>query len=172
MKIYLACGLTHVPRSIFDHYVRVIHDLATALKEIAGVEDVKYALVDSDPQLSEKPAQDRAKLCYAWDRKMVENADLVIAEGSFPSTGLGIELQIADNDGTPIILLVGDYEINKVDSPHYQNPDATEHELQVGEGLISLMALGVPSIAKTIRYGIGENVRPAASDAVKVFLKD
>ena len=48
MKIYVACGLTHVPRgAIFDEHVAFIHTLAATLKG-AGHE-VMYALVNSDP---------------------------------------------------------------------------------------------------------------------------
>lgn len=83
---------------------------------------------------------------------MVERADLVIAEGSFPSTGLGIEMQIAESKGTPIILCFRDFGSNKVDSVEYENPDHSRHHLQVGEGFITLMALGVPSVFKAVRY--------------------
>ena len=58
--------------------------------------------IGSDPQLAEKPPKERASLCYTWDRRMVEEADLVIAEASFPSTGLGIELQIADTEDVEV----------------------------------------------------------------------
>ena len=80
VKIYLACGLTHVPRDVFPSYTAYLHSLAQALSTVGDSCTVKYALVHSDPQLAEKPAQDRASLCYAWDRRMVEEADLVVAE--------------------------------------------------------------------------------------------
>ena len=63
--------------------------------------EVMYALVNSDPQLASKPFDERARFCYLWDRNMVEHAELLIAEASFPSTGLGIEMQIAEGKGTP-----------------------------------------------------------------------
>src|ERR1700730_1980997 len=109
MKIYIACGLTHVPRNLFNEHIGFIHQVADTLKS-AGHE-VTYALVNSDPQLAERPVEERARLCYAWDRQMVENAHLVIAELSFPSTGVGIEMQIAETRGTPILLCFRDYEI-------------------------------------------------------------
>ena len=152
MNIYLACGLTHVPRSVFPNYVAYIHALAQALREVRDGCNVRYALVNSDPQLSEKPWESRASLCYAWDRRMVEEAGIVVADASFPSMGLGIELQIAESRGIPIILLIGDYGINRVKTAHYVNPDATEHDLQIGEGIVSLMALGLPSISQKISY--------------------
>jgi hypothetical protein len=96
VKIYLACGLSHIPRDLFSDYAAYLHRLAQALRTIRNDCTVKYALLNSDPQLAEKPPDDRASLCYAWDRRMVEEADIVVADASFPSTGLGVELQIAD----------------------------------------------------------------------------
>ncbi|MBJ8778733.1 hypothetical protein I5388_15180 [Citrobacter freundii] len=152
MKIYLACGLTHVPRDIFPHYVAYIHELANNLLKIDSIDKVRYALVDSDPQLSTKPKADQAALCYYWDRRMVEEADLIIADASFPSTGLGIELQIAENCGIPVIMLAGDLGINRVKTIQYKNPDHELHDLQIGKGIVSLMALGLPTIRKIVHY--------------------
>ncbi len=151
MNIYLACSLTHVPRFLFDSYVNSIHCLALAL-ESENCGTVKYALVNSDPQLAEKPLEDKARLCYLWDRKMVENADLIVSEASFPSTGLGIEMQIAEAKDIPIILCFRDYGKNKADPIEYKNPDQKKHCLQIGEGYISLMALGMPNIFRVIKY--------------------
>src|SRR5215469_1316206 len=151
MKAYIACALTHVPRgAIFEEHVAFIHALAGKLKS-AGHE-VMYALVNSDPQLASKPFEERARLCYSWDRKMVEQAELVIAEASFPSTGVGVEMQIAESKGTPIIVCFRDFGTNKVNSVVYENPDRSRHNLQVGEGFVTLMALGVPTIFKVIQY--------------------
>ena len=72
MNIYIACALTHVPSSHFDEHVAFIHALADALREGDPGAQVKYALVNSDPQLATRPTGDRARLCYLWDRTMVE----------------------------------------------------------------------------------------------------
>ncbi len=109
MKIYLACGLTHVPRDMFSDHCDFLHKLAERLRSEPARHEVKYALIDSDPQLGEKPFAERARLCYLWDREMVGEADLVIAEASFPAIGLGIELQIAEANDTPILLCFRDY---------------------------------------------------------------
>src|SRR5579872_4162009 len=119
MKIYLACGLTHVPRAHFDEHAAFIHKLAEALRSEPNNHVVQYALKNSDPQLAKKPASERAKLCYLWDREMVENSEVVIAEASFPSTGLGIEMQIAEAKGIPILLCYKDYG-QKVTSVKYE----------------------------------------------------
>ena len=169
-KIYIACGLTHVPRDIFADYVGYIHQLAMALRQIAGVSSVRYALVDSDPQLASKPAGEQAGLCYDWDRRMVEEADLVIADASFPSTGLGIELQVAEAAGIPVIMLIGNLGINRVKEVQYRNPDSSEHELQIGRGVVSLMALGLPAIRKKVQYRAFDEAISGATDAARLYV--
>ena len=170
MQIYIACGLTHVPRDIFSSYADYLHQLAAELRQISGVSNVRYALVDSDPQLASKPAEEQAGLCYDWDRRMVEEADLVIADASFPSTGLGIELQIAEAAGIPVIMLIGDLGINRVKEVRYLNPDSGEHELQIGRGIVSLMALGLPGIRKTVQYRAFNEAISGATDAVRLYV--
>ena len=170
IQIYIACGLTHVPRNIFPNYVGYIHQLAAELRQIADVLDVRYALINSDPQLASKPAEEQAKLCYDWDRQMVEGADLVIADASFPSTGLGIELQIAAAASIPIIMLVGDLGINRVSEVRYRNPDSSEHEIQICMGIVSLMALGLPTIRKTIYYCAFDEAISRAANAVRPYV--
>lgn len=170
MKIYIACALTHVPREIFSSYVQYLHSLAKSLRELRPDCEVKYALVNSDPQLAGKPTEKRAALCYAWDRRMVEEADVVVADASFPSTGLGVELQIADARGTPVIMLIGDYGVNRVKPAHYFNPDSSGHNLQIGEGIVSLMALGIPSIHQRIGYTRQEEAIRQCVAALKLFI--
>jgi nucleoside 2-deoxyribosyltransferase len=152
MRIYLACGLTHVPRGLFAEHAQFIHGLAAALRAHTPSHEVKYALVNSDPQLATKPFGERARLCYLWDREMVEQSDLVIAEVSFASIGVGIEMQIAQQQGTPIILCFKDYKNNRAAPVDYVNPDSTHHQLQIGDGFVTLMALGIPEIIKVIHY--------------------
>lgn len=147
MNIYIACALTHVPRENFSDYCHWIHSIADKLN---SEHDVKYALINSDPQLSLKPDESKSRLCYIWDREMVEKADLVIAECSFPSTGLGIELQIAEQKNIPIILCYRDYGVNRSKAVCYKNPDNSNHQLQIGEGYISHMVLGLPNIIASL----------------------
>jgi hypothetical protein len=172
MKIYIACGLTHVPRDLFSEHAAFVHQLAAALRRTDDAHEVRYALVDSDPQLASKPFGERSRLCYLWDRDMVEQSDLVIAEASFPSTGVGIEMQIAESKGTPIILCFRDFGINKVQSVDYENPDHTHHQLQIGEGYVTLMALGVPSIFKVIKYSSNDDGVNKILETVNLLDKD
>lgn len=152
MKIYIACGLTHVPRILFSAHTAFIHALAAALRGNRIGASVKYALMNSDPQLANRPWTERAHLCYLWDRKMVQDADVVVAEASFPSTGLGIELQIAASDDKPILICYRNYGENRAAEVEYENPDRSRHQLQLGEGFVSLMALGLPSVFRVIEY--------------------
>ena len=152
MKIYIAYGLTHVSRKVFGEYVRFIHSLAAELTKKDPAHEVKYALLNSDPQLAEKPFDQRARLCYLWDKGMVDEADALIAEVSFPSTGVGVEIQIAESNAIPIILCFRDFDGNRADPIRYENPDHHMYDLQLGEGFVTLMALGVPSVFRAIRY--------------------
>lgn len=171
MRIYIGCGLTHVSDHHFDSYVDYIHKLAAGLLELEHVNGVKYALVDSDPQLSERPKELQASLCYAWDRGMVEECDLLVADVSFPSTGLGIELQVAESSGKPVVMLVGNYGDNRVSRRDYENPDFRHHELQIGDGIVTLMALGLPAISKVIEYRSSDDAIRSAVEIVRLYAK-
>lgn len=83
---------------------------------------------------------------------MVEEADLVIAEASYPSIGLGIELQIAEARGIPLIICHERSEAKRSQSKFYENPDRKRHELQIGDGFVSLMALGLPNLLSVLPY--------------------
>jgi len=165
MKIYIACGLTHVPRNEFAEYVSLIEGIADRLAHQLGAE-VKYALKDSDPQLAQKPFTDRARLCYLWDKEMVEWADVIVAEASYPSTGLGVELQIACTHDIPIVLSFKLDEHHRAPPVQYQTPDHEVHNLQLGDGYVSLMALGLPSVFKVLPY---RNVQHALSEIPAVI---
>jgi hypothetical protein len=158
MNIYIGCSLTHVPREKFETYTHTIHSLAESLT-LLSKHTVNYALINSDPQLAAKPYGERARLCYAWDRRMVEQADVMIAESSFPSTGLGIEMQIADNQDIPIIICFERGADHRAPPVDYENPDHTRHDLQIGEGFVSLMALGLPSVYRTIGYDDAQSLK-------------
>ncbi len=165
MKVYLGCGLTHVPRETFDSYVAFIHRLASALMA-NGSNTVTYALLNSDPQLAEKPFGERARLCYLWDRDLVEKADVLVAEASYPSTGLGIEMQIAENEGKPIIICFKAANETRAVPVEYENPDRSHHALQIGEGYVTLMALGIPSVVRIVRYEYDDDAIAQVLEAI------
>ena len=171
MNIYVSCPLTHVPRNVFEKYTSFIHRLAEAAR-LGGQQHVSYALVNSDPQLADKPFDERARLCYLWDRDLVERADLVIAEVSYPAIGVGIELQIAETKDIPIILCFKRSAETRTAPVDYENPDHTRHTLQIGEGYVSLMALGLSAIFKVIAYDREEEAIANVVEAIRVITKD
>jgi hypothetical protein len=170
MKIYIACALTAVPRSDFFAYADFIHKMAAALKQ-SGCGSVRYALVDSDPQLAEKPPNERASLCYTWDREMVQQADVLVADATYPSIGLGIELQIAEARNIPIILCFRKTAAHRLAPVGYENPDHSRHTLQIGDGYVSLMALGLPSIFRTVGYEDDDDGIRRIIEAVSLFIE-
>lgn len=171
MRAFLSCALTHVPRELFDSYVTFIHALANELRR-AGCEKVSYALIDSDPQLAQKPAEEKGRLCYVWDRELVRGADVLFAEVTYPSLGTGIELQIAADMGIPIVLCYERTAHHKAPPAEYQNPDHSRHALQIGEGYVSLMVLGLPTLFRAIGYDSPESAFSQVGEVVRVMAKD
>lgn len=168
MNIYLACALTHVPECFFEDYTNLIVDIAEHLS--TSGHKVKYALANSDPQLASEEDSCKAKLCYEWDKNMVLWSDLVIAEASFPSTGMGIELQLADSNEIPIIMCFRTDQNNKAEPKKYRGVDHIDHNLQIGDGYISLMALGLPSLKKVLRYSSKVDIINQLNDLDKADL--
>jgi hypothetical protein len=157
-----------VPRHCFSEYAAFLHRLAGFLTQCDG-HDVKYALVNSDPQLASKPFGERARLCYLWDNRMVQESDVVIGECSYPAVGLGIELQMAAEKEIPVILAFRDFHDNRAEPVRYTNPDNTEHDLQIGDGFISVMALGLPTVFKVHRYTEEDDAISQISQSVKLL---
>jgi hypothetical protein len=52
-----------------------------------------------------------------------------------------------------------------------QNPDTKQHMLQIGEGYVSLMALGIPTVFKVIGYEHEDEAIASVVDAVRLFRK-
>ena len=155
---------------MFSDYVSLLHRIAA---ELEGIDTkVKYALKHSDPQLAEKPFEEKARLCYLWDRELVEKADVLIAEASYPSTGLGIEMQIAESHGKPIIICFRAGSDTRAAEVRYENPDHTRHTLQIGDGYVSLMALGIPSVFKVMQYERADDCIPQLVRAVLELKRD
>jgi hypothetical protein len=155
--IYLACGLTHVPQRHFNRYVQSMHDAIAAVENTLHC-TARYALRDSDPELAEHPQQSRAHLCYTWDRDMVLEADLVIADVTFPSIGVGIELGLAASQDIPIVLTYCCDLAPRAGHKLYGLPgSASTQALQVGEGFVTLMALGLPTLIQVNVYHAPED---------------
>lgn len=100
---------------------------------------------------------------------MVEWADLVVAECSYPSVGVGIELQIAEQRGTPIIICFENARAIAAQPVGYVNPDGSYHQLQIGDGHVTLMALGLPTVFKVLSYSKHEEGIKNIAEAVALL---
>jgi hypothetical protein len=100
---------------------------------------------------------------------MVEWADVVVAEATFPSTGMGIELQIAEQNDIPIIVCFKSSGEHQATPVSYLTPDGEVHSLQIGEGFVSLMALGLPSIFRVVSYSNDEQLFQKIGQAVEIL---
>lgn len=171
LNVYVACPLTCVPVEIFKEYSEHIKNLARILSEDFSFK-VLYALEHSDPKLATYRKTERPDLCYKWDRSMVENSDLIIAEASFPSTGMGIELQIANEVNIPILLIYSDYWRHRESEKFYSATDGELHELQIGNGIISIMLQGLPMVKEEMYYDSPNSIRITMNSMIEVVLKE
>ena len=72
------------------------------------------------------------KVLYEWYKSLISNSDIFIADVTYPSTGVGIELNIASNLNKPIYLII---DINITN-----------------ENEVSKMILGIPNFVKLLKY--------------------
>jgi hypothetical protein len=100
---------------------------------------------------------------------MVEQADAIVIDATFPSIGLGIELQLAEAKGVPLILSYNHSAEHQLTPVKYENPDHSRHQLQIGEGFLSLMALGIPTIFQVIGYDNASEGVAAIAEAVALL---
>ena len=76
------------------------------------------------------------------------------------------DFSAAEYSNIPIIMLVGELGINRVEKVKYQNPDNKFNHLQIGEGIVSLMALGIPSVKRIVPY---KHFSKAVNDVIKLI---
>lgn len=61
-------------------------------------------------------------------------------------------MQITESKDIPLIICYERSEARRSKTKLYENPDHHTHHLQVGEGFISLMALGLPNVFSIVPY--------------------
>lgn len=144
INVFISCAMTHVPKKSFSLYFQYINQIASCLDGL-GLE-THHAFKDSDPFLAKVSKERKATECYKMDRLLVEKSSLVVAEASFPSIGLGIELEIAHSLGIPAIITFSEVFCKKADSKRYILEDSNSYSLQIGEGFVTLMAIGLPNM--------------------------
>lgn len=93
--MYAACALTGAPQSVVDTRNCLVRDLL--LLKVDGVPC--FELLDFEGLEGEATPLE----VFEFDQAQVQKADVILALGDMPSTGTGIELMIAANNGTPIL---------------------------------------------------------------------
>jgi hypothetical protein len=150
-QVYIGSALTHLPSAIFSEYKTLIVGIADMIEDIFQCK-VRYALEDSDPFLPKYNIPKRPAECYRMDRELAEQCDLFIAEASFPSTGLGQELQIVAYNNKPAILIYKNYGNNLAEKKDYRTKSGEGHTIELGNKIVSVMVQGNPAIKREILY--------------------
>lgn len=150
-QVFIGTACTHVPVSIFPEYKSLIESVADLVEALFRCR-ARYALEDSDPLLPQYERRRRPAECYRMDRELVEDSQLVIAEVSFPSTGLGQELQIAEFNKIPIILCYRDWGFNLAERKDYRTRAGEDHSIELGNTIVSVMVQGNHAVIKEIFY--------------------
>jgi len=104
-KIYLGCALYNASQE-YRASIELLQDLIESFPE---VELLKF---------KSKPTElgdFTSKEIYKYDREMVESADMMIAEASNPSLGLGMETMIAIHREIPVhVIYKEDAQVSKM----------------------------------------------------------
>ncbi len=96
MKIYFACSIRGGREKSADYAVLVEHmkEFGTVLSELFADQSLKATdVLDTSTNLRQR--------CLAW----IDEADVVIAEVTTPSLGVGFELATAEQLGKPTLAL-------------------------------------------------------------------
>ena len=131
MNVFFARSMTLVPELHREEYADGLASIVEHLKVAKGW-SVTWGVDSAAPidRSGRKPSE-MMKL-YSWYADFIAKADLLIADVTFPSLGVGIELQIACQNSVRTWLIT-----NGRFTPRTN---------------VSMMALGVPGVEKTIEY--------------------
>ena len=149
--VFIGSALNQLSKDVFEEYNKLIVSIADMVKETLNC-DVRYALEDSDPMLPDYSIEKRPSECYRMDRELVEECDLFIAEASFPSTGLGQELQVAEYNNKPVMLIYRHWGDNDACKKDYETRNGEIHSIELGNKVVSVMVQGNPAVIKEIEY--------------------
>lgn len=134
-QIFIASCVTHSPNVFFEEYKNLIIEIANLLETKYSCK-THHSIKKEDSRLSYIEKHKTAQECYTKCVKDIKESKLLIAEISFPSIGIGQEIEIASQNQIPIIVLFKDF-FNR----------ESKKEL-----VVSRMALGNPSIIHQIQY--------------------
>ena len=129
-NVYFASCLSNLPINESFKFKRQLEDLSDAIECNGFVGVVPHR--DTDP---EKNLDASASLVYETDLQKILTSNLIVADLSYSSTGLGMELEIAKCNGIPVIAMC-----------------------KVGS-VVSRMALGSPALVAFIEYENEKDVK-------------
>jgi hypothetical protein len=150
MNIYIACSLTNVAVEHFNTYSNIISTLRLELKNNGYI--VKNALLNGSNNDSSQDDLSNARVCYEWHQQLIKKSDVMIAEVSYPSLGVGIELQLANQLDIPIYLIFNSNMALKSSSKTYNKTESLVSSTNVTHPFISSMALGLNNVEHIIEY--------------------
>jgi nucleoside 2-deoxyribosyltransferase len=131
MKIYFACSITggRQDEKIYQELVRIMLDLKI---------EVPTAHI-AETGIEEQDARDHPEDIFSRDIAWIEESDLLIAEITTPSHGVGYEIGYALNLGKPVLCLYNQQvDISKMISgnPHALLEVASYRDLHEAEQLL------------------------------------
>lgn len=150
MDLFLCCSMTNVPNKFFNNYSKTISNLHSFIESFGH--NVSNALRDNSPYDSSLDDFENAKVCYEWHKSRIEKSNLVIAEVSFPSIGVGIELESANQFNIPIILIYDKILAIKADVKEYEATGDLIKNTNITHPNISSMALGLKQAKELVGY--------------------
>lgn len=131
MKIFLSTAMSNVPMKYKDKHANNMSLVLKTLNDNPKY-DIYSGLTHPAPINREINTIKDNKVLYEWYKTLISKSDIFIADVTYPSTGVGIELNIASNFKKPIYL-IADSSITKEDE-------------------VSRMIIGIPYFIKILRY--------------------
>lgn len=92
IRVYFGCALSHAPKE----FIRDIEKIKKALRK--KVEVLEFLGLEH-PSISD---------AYQYDTNCVRRCDIVVANITYPSLGLGMEMGIAIENKKPLITIIDD----------------------------------------------------------------
>lgn len=99
MKIYFVASIKGKSR-YFDNYKAIIK----VLKNL-GIDVICEDILESTEELVASIADERRVRHYKNVLKWINSSDIIVAEASYPSLGVGYEISLALEKGKPVIVL-------------------------------------------------------------------
>jgi len=131
MKIFYATAMTDIPETYKKMHSKNVDDTIKKIQSNPNI--IVYSGLTTPAQINREifDQKENEKL-YKWYINLIKKSDLFIADVTFPSIGVGIELQNASFLSKPIYLIINT-SIKKKEN-------------------ISRMLLGIDNIVKVIEY--------------------